>query len=857
MTTIEDFHRPRFLYQLTREGEAVERALAAYDEHLGRRGSLQAVALADIAAQLRALEELARQSNPDSARVSLLLRDLVGRFTDLADNAQAFMGSLQRTIDLYDADIETFRAYKDQLVEYLERFIKDLVTVGAEIAGLLDALERTGIARLLAIAAARDAEDAAPGPLAPDDPRTAAYEESLAGWNNRWLGLRRWFVADAEHPSQAKLLRTRARSAIPQLLAVVASLNERRSGRSDRSADFRTLAQWFAQAPDDASMHRLWRVAFGVGSARHLVIDGDTLEAREEHPVAASIPGRRPAAEDQPTASSDRQLRSVVGGPIASSIAPSTAISFDSSPSERLPRRRSSAVGYEGCCPAQPARKARGRFVRAVLDAARGRAGNAPTRTTRGDDDHQRRHAACSPHLSGWRCPRRDPYAVGGPVRARPPHRDHRSGRAGSTACVPGGQRPHYGTPSRNGHRLPLEGPVHPMSDTLDGALQRAESVQLRRAARALLRRPLLRADGPEAEEFQLVRRHAARLRTWFDLNTGWRLIVDSEVARLVKMAPATTDATHPARDVRSGLPFGRRRYVLTCLALAVLERADGHHTLGWLADRLILAAADDEIAQAGVVFRLEGRDERSDLVAAVRLLLSLGVLARVAGDEDAFVRDAGDALYDVQRRSLALLLAAPRGPSTVAARSFHERLTALAEEHLPEVDELRNRAMRQRITRRLLDDAVLYYAELDAAEAEYLVRQRGAVVQRISELTGLSPRCGPRASRWSIPTTTSPTCACPTPARTVTWRCCSPSTSPGAPPTARPCRSTTCTRWCAGSRASIGPTGARTRAHPAPRWHWSPPRSSDSRPCNSSHASPAPSARYPRSRATPSRSRP
>ncbi|MDX6721057.1 MAG: hypothetical protein QOJ63_3311 [Solirubrobacteraceae bacterium] len=37
-------------------------------------------------------------------------------------------------------------------------------------------------------------------------------------------------------------------------------------------------------------MHRLWRVAFGVGSSRHLVIDGDTLEAREEHPVAASTP---------------------------------------------------------------------------------------------------------------------------------------------------------------------------------------------------------------------------------------------------------------------------------------------------------------------------------------------------------------------------------------------------------------------------------------------------------------------------------------------------------------------------------------------------------------------------------------
>jgi len=276
------------------------------------------------------------------------------------------------------------------------------------------------------------------------------------------------------------------------------------------------------------------------------------------------------------------------------------------------------------------------------------------------------------------------------------------------------------------------------MSDSLDDALQRAQSLQLQRAARALLRRPLLRADGPHAAEFQLVRRHAARLRAWFDVNTGWRLIVDGEIARLAKILPAATDATHPARDARSGLPFGRRRYVLTCLALAVLERADAQITLGRLADGLILAAADEEIAQAGVVFRLEGRDERSDLVAVVRLLMSLGVLARVAGDEDAFVRDAGDALYDVQRRSLALLLAAPRGPSTIAEQPFEDRLTALAEEHVPEIEELRNRAIRHRITRRLLDDAVLYHAELDQAEADYLSRQRGAIVQRISELTGL-----------------------------------------------------------------------------------------------------------------------
>jgi len=276
VTTVEDFHRARYLYQLTARGEAAEQALVTYDEALGRRGALQAVALADIASQLRALLELARQPGADPGKTYLLLRSLVDRFSDLADNAQAFMGSLQRTIDLHDADAEAFRAYKDRLIDYLERFIADLVTTGAEITGLIGELGQADIARLLGAAARREAEDAAPGGLAdPDDAREQEFHRAHAVWQERWTGLSRWFVSTSGHPSQAKLLRARARAAIPQLLAVVASLNSRRSGHSDRSADLRTLAVWFAQAPDDASRHRLWRSAFGLGSARHLTADAD------------------------------------------------------------------------------------------------------------------------------------------------------------------------------------------------------------------------------------------------------------------------------------------------------------------------------------------------------------------------------------------------------------------------------------------------------------------------------------------------------------------------------------------------------------------------------------------------------
>jgi uncharacterized protein (TIGR02677 family) len=57
------------------------------------------------------------------------------------------------------------------------------------------------------------------------------------------------------------------------LLGAIAALNERRSGRSDRSADFRVLAGWFAGCADDPAAHRLARAAFALNPARHFLLN--------------------------------------------------------------------------------------------------------------------------------------------------------------------------------------------------------------------------------------------------------------------------------------------------------------------------------------------------------------------------------------------------------------------------------------------------------------------------------------------------------------------------------------------------------------------------------------------------------
>lgn len=276
VTALEDFYRRRLLYQLTRAGEAAERALAQYDAALGSRGALQSVALEDIVVLLAGLKEImaARaDGDVDGARIHQALRSLRERFVELAENAVAFMGSIQRTVDLHDADVEAFLAYKEQLIEYLERFIRDLLVKGAAISGALLDFTDDEVLFLATTAARRESLDAVPGES------DTAVTVARGRWLAQWTGLTNWFVSTPGRESEAKLLRSRARAAIPALLAVVRALHERAGGRTDRVQDFLTLARWFAVLPSDGDRHRLWRSAFGLTSVRHLSVTAETEEA--------------------------------------------------------------------------------------------------------------------------------------------------------------------------------------------------------------------------------------------------------------------------------------------------------------------------------------------------------------------------------------------------------------------------------------------------------------------------------------------------------------------------------------------------------------------------------------------------
>ncbi len=260
-----------------------------------------------------------------------------------------------------------------------------------------------------------------------------------------------------------------------------------------------------------------------------------------------------------------------------------------------------------------------------------------------------------------------------------------------------------------------------------------------RRAVRALLLRPLLVA-GEDDDALTLVRRHAAWLTSFFRDELGWPLHVGSEFARLSKIPGRLDDPRRGLVD-RKSEPLSRRRYVVLALAMAALARAERQTTLHQLAEDVLLLSNDPELAEASFHFTLDTQADRRDLVVAIGWLLDRGVLRLVDGQEESFVRRREeDALYRVEHELLARIPIWRVPPSLVREARGRACLRAMLGE-LPRGEasnEGSDAERRHRIARRVVDDPVVYFDDLDDAHARYLMAVRGSLLRRLAETTGL-----------------------------------------------------------------------------------------------------------------------
>ncbi|MDN5916644.1 MAG: TIGR02678 family protein [Pseudonocardia sp.] len=245
-------------------------------------------------------------------------------------------------------------------------------------------------------------------------------------------------------------------------------------------------------------------------------------------------------------------------------------------------------------------------------------------------------------------------------------------------------------------------------------------TAERRRAARALLRRPLLHADGPDADDLRLVRRHRGELERVFADGLGYRLVVEPGAARLVK-AGLGRDATRPLRR-RNGKEFTPRGYALLCLTVAALSRGKGQLLVDELVAQVRSAAVD-----AGLDVDLDAIADRRALYAALSALVDLGVLHERDGDLEHWAEQRTASLLDVRRDRLPLLMSASMG----GLESPDQLLDAAA---LPSAAG----GARVAVRRRLVESPVLSVDELTEEQADWWRRNRNREREWFADRFGL-----------------------------------------------------------------------------------------------------------------------
>ncbi|MGV4928064.1 TIGR02677 family protein [Streptomyces sp. BHT-5-2] len=281
--TAEEYERRNLQYSLTRRGEAALAGVRHALEVLASTGALQTAVLEAIADRLDELCVLAGEPASADRRIFSTLRELEGHLEALVENTKAFNGELQRLLRAEGADLEVFREVKAATVAYLQEFLINLDRRGQAVAAAVARVEVQGIG-VLRERALRGAELP---PVAGGDPAAGWLESRRA----RWAGLRSWFLPEEGVRPRIEQLHDIARRAIVSLLQVLERINESRRRSSSAVQDFRELARWFAAAPGEEDLHRLWSAAFGLGSARH---------AHLAHPDPELIPSSLPWSQAPP-----------------------------------------------------------------------------------------------------------------------------------------------------------------------------------------------------------------------------------------------------------------------------------------------------------------------------------------------------------------------------------------------------------------------------------------------------------------------------------------------------------------------------------------------------------------------------
>lgn len=259
--SLEEYMRKKSQFLLTPYAIEIERMLEALEKVKGYGGSLETTYFDTIAACVHQIRENTGMMGEGEALHNW--EKLYVAFKTMHENAADFIASLNTIQAEEMMATEGFLAMKENLVNYLQHFVKNLQRSAYRIEGQLLKISEPHIELYLSHVAADELRK-------PRLEEAKSLEELLSEYRQGWRNLRRWFVGDEAGQSELTLLEKATKDTIAKVVRSAVRLQERRRGGASRRLDLEAVARRFAELDNVEDAHRLAAYVFGLFPSRHL-----------------------------------------------------------------------------------------------------------------------------------------------------------------------------------------------------------------------------------------------------------------------------------------------------------------------------------------------------------------------------------------------------------------------------------------------------------------------------------------------------------------------------------------------------------------------------------------------------------
>lgn len=289
-SSIEEYLRKRFRYQMTPYSIEIERMLESLENIRGYGGSLEPTLLERIVGYVLRIRQGSQEFTEGEAL--LLWRDLQGSFRQLHESASDFLASLQTGKAEELMLTEQFLIYKDTLTYYLRNFIISLQRNGGILEGLLQSSDAPLWQSFLDAVVADEQR-------MPTLDESQTYEEVMQRRQEEWVIFTQWFVGSDRESSDMLFLERSTKDSIAKMLKYALAIQEKFKWGISRKKELDYLGQWFLRLDDQTDeAHRLGAYTFGLYKTRHFQGEGERtsdsadISMWEELPILRELKSR-------------------------------------------------------------------------------------------------------------------------------------------------------------------------------------------------------------------------------------------------------------------------------------------------------------------------------------------------------------------------------------------------------------------------------------------------------------------------------------------------------------------------------------------------------------------------------------